>query len=89
MSQGNCINESRKGKHLTLRERYVIETLAKEKMESKAIAARLGRDRRTIERELLIGKTKLKNSDWSDREEYCAEVAQQRRNERSSRKGPV
>lgn len=88
MSQGNCNNESRKGKHLTLRERYVIETLAKEKMEPRAIASRLGRDRRTIERELLIGKTKLKNSDWSDREEYCAEVAQQRRNERSSRKGP-
>jgi IS30 family transposase len=88
MSHGNCNSESLRGKHLTIRERYVIETLAKEKMAATAIATRLGRDRRTIERELQMGKTKLKNSDWSDREEYCAEVAQQGRNERSTHKGP-
>jgi len=88
MSQSNCNNDSRKGKHLTLRERYVIETLAKETMTAKAIASRLGRDRRTIERELQIGKVQLKNSDWSDREEYSAEVAQHKHEERGSRKGP-
>lgn len=47
MSQVHCINESRKGKHLTEVERYKIETLLQEKMSPVEIAKRLGRHRRT------------------------------------------
>lgn len=88
MSQIHCNNEDRKGKHLTEIERYKIETLAKEKLKPGEIATRLGRNRRTIERELQLGKVQLVNSLWIARTEYCADVAQRKHNENATNKGP-
>jgi len=42
------------------------------------IAKRLGRHRRTIEREITRGTIYLQNSDLTYRKEYCADVAQRR-----------
>lgn len=89
MSHTNCIIEKRKGKHLTEKERYQIEILLKEKVHPAAIAKKLGRDRRTIEREISRGKVKFLNSNITYREEYCADVAQDRYNRNNENKGPT
>lgn len=88
MSQVHCNPRERKGKHLTEVERYKIETLTKEKLLPREIAERLGRDRRTIERELTLGKVELIDSLWSYRTEYCADVAQRKHEENGTNKGP-
>ena len=68
--------ESRKGKHLTEKERYYIEALLKDKARIPHITKLLGRDRRTIEREIKRGQVRFLNSDYSYRLEYCADTAQ-------------
>jgi IS30 family transposase len=52
MSQEKYILKKRKNKHLTIWERYKIEVLLKENMKVLCIAKRLGRHKRTIEREI-------------------------------------
>jgi len=89
MSQVYCINESRKGKHLTEVERYKIEILVREKMSPGEIAKRLGRNRRTIERELKRGQVELLRSDLTPYKAYCADVAQRKHNESGTNKGPT
>lgn len=88
MSQQHYIVTQRKNKHLTERERYKIEVLLKEKMETFKIAKRLGRHKRTIEREIKRGTVQLLNSDLTYREEYCADTAQMIYDERAKNKGP-
>ena len=88
MSQKNYTLKKRKGKHLTERERYAIETLLKEKMSPFDIAKRLGRHVRTIEREIQRGRVRLLNSDLSYRKEYCADAGQRVYEENSKNKGP-
>lgn len=88
MSQENYILKQRKNKHLTERERYKIEVLLKENMTVLYIAKRLGRHKRTIEREIKRGTVRLLNSDLSHREEYCADAAQRIYDENSKNKGP-
>lgn len=88
MSQKNYTVKSRKNKHLTERERYRIEVLLKENMTVLYIAKRLGRHKRTIEREIKRGTVSLLSSDLSYREEYCADVAQRICDENSKNKGP-
>lgn len=88
MSQMNYTLKNRKNKHLTERERYKIEVLLKEKMTILHIAKRLGRHKRTIEREIKRGTVRLLNSDLSYREEYCADTAQRIYDENSRNKGP-
>lgn len=88
MSHKYCNTKQRKGKHLTERERYKIETLLKEKMRSYEIAKRLGRHPRTIEREIARGTVRLLNSDLSYRKEYCADVAQRVYEKNAKNKGP-
>lgn len=89
MSLSNCITENRKGKHLKESEKYKIEALVKENMPSYEIAKRLGRDRRTIERELRRGRIELVDSEWIYKEMYCADVAQRRYEEAARNKGPT
>jgi len=89
MSQVYCINEQRKGKHLTEVERYKIETLLQEKMSPVEIAKRLGRNRRTIEREIQRGQVELLRSDLTTHTVYCAEVAQRKYKLSASNKGPA
>ena len=88
MSQYNNTLNSRRNKHLTERERYKIELLLKEGMTALAIAKRLGRHKRTIEREIRRGTVRLLNSDLSYREEYCADAAQRIYDENANNKGP-
>lgn len=89
MSLINNNTESRKGKHLTERERYQIEVLTKEKMIPKEIAKRLGRHRRTIEREVYRGKVWLLKSDLTYKKEYCADTAQMIYQKNAQNKGPT
>lgn len=89
MSRINNNIESRKGKHLTERERYQIEVLMKEKMKPSEIAKRMGRNRRTIERELIRGNVWLKKTDLTYKKEYCADTGQRIYIKNSQNKGPT
>jgi IS30 family transposase len=88
MSQMNYTIESKKNKHLTIRERYKIEVLTKENMKPIEIAKRLGRHLRTIERELKKGMVELLNSNLTYRKAYCADAGQRIYQENSQNKGP-
>jgi len=88
MSQENYTTMSRKNKHLNYRERYTIEILLKEKMAVSEISKRLGRHKRTIEREIAKGTVWLLNSDLSYRQEYCADTGQMVYDRNSRNKGP-
>jgi len=89
MSQNNNNIEIRKGKHLTERERYQIEVLLKERIIPKEIAKRLGRHRRTIEREICRGMIWLLKTDLTYKQEYCADTAQMKYDENAKNKGPT
>lgn len=89
MSQLNCTSENRSGKYLSERERYQIEILFREKMCANEIAGCLGRNRRTIEREIQRGQIELKRSDLTTYTTYCADVAQRKYIENGSNKGPT
>ena len=88
MSLLNCNLKERKNKHLNGKERYEIEILLKEKMKTKDIAQRLGRNIRTIQREIKRGTSILLNSDLTYRKEYCADTAQRDYIDLSKNKGP-
>lgn len=88
MSHNNISIESRKGKHLTERERYTIEILLKEKKTASEIAKRLGRHQRTIEREMQRGTVKLLHHDLTFRKGYCADTGQRIYEENARNKGP-
>lgn len=88
MSQLHCNTESRKGKHVTERERYQIEILLKERLRPIDIANRLGRDRRTIERELSRGRVRLLKTDLTYQNTYCADTAQRKYLVSGQNKGP-
>lgn len=88
MSQENYTIGSMKNKHLTCRERYNIEILLKENMNAFEISKRLGRHKRTIEREIRKGTVRLLNSNLSYREEYCADTGQRVYDRNGSNKGP-
>jgi IS30 family transposase len=75
MGQDNHSTSRRKWKQLSERERYKIEILAKTKMKPTEIAAELGRDRRTIEREIARGSVIQRDSQWRDKEKYSPDAA--------------
>ncbi|MHB9095263.1 MAG: IS30 family transposase [Eubacteriales bacterium] len=89
MSQIYCINESRKGKHLTELERYKIEVLVREKKSPGDIAKRLDRNRRTIERELKRGQVEQVKSDLTICRVYYADVGQRKYEQYGANKGPA
>ena len=88
MSQFNNTLESRKNKHLTLRERYSIEDLLKENLRPLEIAKKLGKNNRTVEREISKGTVRLQNSDLTYRREYCADAGQRVYAKNGQNKGP-
>lgn len=88
MSQYNNTIESRKNKHLNLKERYKIEILLKEGLRPLEIAKKLGRNIRTIEREISKGTIMLQNTDLTYRKEYCADVGQRVYDKNGQNKGP-
>ena len=70
--------ERKKGKHLTLVERCIIEANLKEKKTHKEISERIGVSTKTIQREVKRDSVELLNSDLTVRKEYVAEFAHQK-----------
>lgn len=88
MEQNEGITTHRKGKHLNRNERILIEGLLKAGMAESKIAMQLGRDRRTIEREVERGLVEHLNSDLTTKRVYNADRAQDVHDENASAKGP-
>jgi len=89
MCQNNYNTKSKKGKHLTWEDRQIIEHLYNIQDKSKAeIAEELGKHRTTISREIEKGKVELLNSDYTTREEYVAQKAQEVYENNATAKGP-
>lgn len=74
-------------KYLTITQRYQIETMLKDGKDPKQIAERLGKHYTTIYKEIKKGSVTFRNSDWTYRTEYCADVAQRVTDERQTNKG--
>ena len=87
MGQGQSTTKARKWKQLTEKERYKIEALSQQGLAPAEIGKQLGRDRRTIEREIARGLTLQRNSDWTERTVYLADVAQRKHDEAAANKG--
>ncbi len=83
--QGNT--KKRTWKQLSEGERYKIEALSHKGVPPCEIAKELGRDRRTIEREIARGLTVQRNSDLTERKVYLADVGQRKHEEAGANKG--
>ena len=80
---------SRKGKHITYEERIKIEALYQRGLTPSDIGEELGsRSRRTIERELSLGKYDRESS-YKLIEAYSADIAQKKRSMNNTNKGPA
>ena len=89
MEQNNGSTPSRKGKHLSWNERILIEGFLKAGLLEPNIANLLGRDRRTIEREVERGQVEHLNSDLTTARVYNADRAQNVHDQNASAKGPA
>lgn len=70
---------NKKYKHITYAERTMIETWYNCDNKSKReIAILLHKSERTIRREINRGKVVIRGYDWSDREEYSAQISQEK-----------
>jgi len=83
--QDNAKDE--KWKQLSEKERYQIELLTQMKKKPKEIAEQIGRDRRTIERELERGTVKQQRPDLEYVWQYKADVGQRVHQQRGANKG--
>lgn len=89
MSHLDYTIKSKKGQHLRCEERQKIEILLKAGHKPEEIGRLLGgRSKRTIQREIALGKVKLLNSDLTYRIEYSADAAQKKRDYNNTAKGP-
>jgi len=88
MEQRKSNTPSRKGKHLNWNERILIEGFLKAGMSETNIAKELGRDRRTINREVKRGLVEHLNSDLTTHVAYNADRAQDVYDLNASAKGP-
>lgn len=98
MDQDNHITTQRKWKQVSERERYKIEGLLKAGHTPREIAAVLGRDRRTVEREIRRGSVIQRRlnpyvsrnpevKDYLDEMVYAADVGQQKRRQMPQTRG--
>ena len=89
MGQENNTPKKRTWKQLTEKERYQIEGFFRKGMNVKAIGEALEpkRDRRTIEREIALGLTLQRDSEWREKYVYLADAAQGKHDENASNKG--
>lgn len=88
MDRLNNTTKERKNKHLNYEKRIKIETLYKAGMKSEEIGRQIGYSGRTVRRELQKGMVELKNSDWTMRKEYSADVGEQKHRYAGTGKGP-
>lgn len=89
MEQKKGNTPSRKGKHLNRNERILIEGFLKVGMAESDIASQLGRDPRTIGREIARGQVEHLNSDLTTQRVYNADRAQDVYDENATAKGPA
>lgn len=87
MGQGNCNTGKKKWEQITERERYKIEALCQQGLAPAEIGERLGRDRRTIEREIGRGLTLQRSSELVEKMIYLADVGQRKHEEKAANKG--
>jgi IS30 family transposase len=87
MEQDNHSTGRGQWKQLSEIERYKIEALTRAKHSAQEIARQLGRDRRTIEREIWRGTVPQRDSQWRDILVYCADVGQRLAEENAANKG--
>lgn len=87
MDQQQCSIEKRKWKQLSERERYQIEILDRKRITPQEIGLLLGRDKRTIERELARGCVEQRDSEWREHICYCADAGQRVHKENGENKG--
>lgn len=77
-----------KGKHLNYEKRLKIEALSKAGLKSEAIGVIIGCSGRAVRNELAKGKVVLLNSDLTTREEYSADIGEQKHRYAGTGKGP-
>ena len=87
MGQENDITKRRKWEQITEKERYQIEALRKAKRSIGEIAKQLGRDRRTIQREMRQGEVVQRDTLLAEKVVYCADAGQRVHEERAANKG--
>lgn len=87
MGQGKNSTKKGKWKQLSEHERYKIEGFCQAKMSSSEIASKLGRDRRTIEREIARGIVEQRDSLWREQRVYLADAGQRVHDENAANKG--
>lgn len=76
------------GKHFTEQQRYKLEGYLEAKIPIKEIAVLLNKCERAIYYEIKRGKVTLRNSDYTERTIYQADVAQRKHEESNINKGP-
>ena len=78
----------RKGKHLNRTERIKLEAWSRHGVSPGLMSEHLGRDTRTIERELSRGQVEHRNSDWTVSMQYSSDRAQDVYDLNATAKGP-
>ena len=85
----NYNKKGKKYKHITYVERTMIETWYNcDHKSKKEIALLFHKSERTIRREINRGKIIIRGYDWTDKEEYSAQVAQEKYEYGMTSKGP-
>lgn len=87
MGQGKNSTKRKKWKQISEQERGKIEALLKARHSIREIAEQLGRDRRSIQREIARGQVIQVDSQWRERNVYLADVGQRIMQERAANKG--
>lgn len=87
MGQDQHSTKARRWKQLSEGERYKIEGMLQEGLTPYEIGRQMGRDRRTIEREIKRGRVIQVDSMWRERLQYCADTGQRKHNEQAANKG--
>jgi IS30 family transposase len=87
MGQNQNSTRAGKWKQLSERERYKIEALLQLGISPIEVSRQIGRDRRTIEREIIRGSVVQVDSLWREKLRYCADAGQRKHDEIASNKG--
>jgi IS30 family transposase len=87
MGQEQHNKSTRKWKQLSERERYEIEALLQSGLTPIEVSRQMGRDRRTIEREISRGSVIQRDTYLREKKKYCADAGQRVHNEMANNKG--
>lgn len=87
MGQEEYTVKKRGWKQITEKERYQLEILLREGLAPPEAGRLLGRDRRTIEREIKKGSVMQRDSELRERVVYCADAGQRKAQENAANKG--